>query len=107
QSRVVGVGGGHANGPGEVSQRMVHGVGLSFLNAPLDLAHGVEILADPGAIPWSESAVQAGDVFVEPVEQAGFLPQRGLSFGHAAAFAEKAFENDSRMSLRRQRRGRR
>ena len=47
QSGVVGVGRRHADGPIEIGQRIVRRVGLGLLNAPLDFADRVEILADP------------------------------------------------------------
>src|SRR5437867_3342084 len=86
---------------------MLRRVGLGFLNAALDLPHGFEVMTDFGAVARSELSIEPSDIFVEPVEQAGLFPQRGLPICHAAAFSEQTLENDPRMRLRRQRRCRR
>ena len=99
QSRVIGIGRRHAHGPVQIRQRIIRGVSLGLLNAALDLAHGVKILADPRAVTRPELSVETRDVFIEPIEEAGPFPQRSLSVRNAAAFAEKAFENNSRMCL--------
>src|SRR5439155_2006515 len=67
QSRVVGVGGRHAHRPVEIRQRIVRRIGLGLLNTAFDLPDGFEVVAYLGAITRSEFAVQARDVFVEPV----------------------------------------
>ena len=66
QPRVVGVGGRHAHRAIEIRQRIVRRLGLGLLNAALDLADGVEVLADPGAIGRAELLLQAGDLVVAP-----------------------------------------
>ena len=104
---MIGIGRWHAHGPVQIRQRIIRGVSLGFLNAPLHLAHGVKILADPRAITRPELSLETRDVFIEPIEEAGPFPQRSLSVRNAAAFAEQALENNSRMRFRRQRRRRR
>ena len=108
QLRVVGVGGRHADRAVEIRQRVVHRLRLGPLDAALHLAHGVEILADPGAVGGAELPLQAGDVLAHPVEQARPAPQGGAPVRGAAPFAEQALEDDARVRLGRQRgRGRR
>ena len=107
QPGVVGVGGRHAHGPVEVRQGIVPRVGLGLLDAALDLAHGLEILADPGAIGRAEPVLQAGDLLGDRVEEAGALPQAGAAVRGVAALAEQPLEDDPRMGLGRQRRRRR
>ena len=104
---MIGIGRRHAHGPVQIRQWIIRGVSLGFLNAALDLAHGVKILADPRAVTRPELSVETGDIFIEPIEEAGPFPQRGLPVCDAAAFSEQALENDSRMRFRRQRRCRR
>ena len=58
------------------------------MDAALHLADGFKIVIDLGTVRWAKLAIQARDVLVETVEQAGFLAQRGLSLCHAAAFTE-------------------
>ncbi len=72
------------------------------MDAPLDLADRIEILADFGAISGAELALQASKVVVERVEQAGLFPERCAAISNAAPFAEEAFKNNPRMSLRGQ-----
>jgi hypothetical protein len=51
----------------------------------------VPVMIDLGAIVGTEIALQPAKVVGEGVEQAGLLPQRSVSFRHAAAFSEKTF----------------
>ena len=107
QPRVVGIRGRHAGRPVEIRQLIVRRRRFRLLNAALDLAHGVEILADAHAIGGAEPALQPGDVVANPVEQAGAFAQRHPPIGRAAAVAEQPLEDDARMCLRGQRRRRR
>ena len=104
---MIGVGRRHADRPIEIRQRLVGRAGFRLLDAALDLADGLEILADPGAILGSELRLQARDVVAHRVEQAGPSPQRGAPIGRAAALAEQPLEDDARMRLGRERRRRR
>ena len=45
--------------------------GFGLLNAALHFANGIEILADLAAVAGAELSLQAGDVFVHPIEHAG------------------------------------
>src|SRR5207245_9721591 len=87
--------------------RVVRGVGLGFLNAALNLAHGVKILADPRAVTRPKLSVETRDIFIKPIEEAGSFSQRSLPVRDAPAIAEQTLENDSRLALPRQRRRRR
>ena len=108
QPGVVGVGGGHADGPVEIRQVRIGGRGLGLLDAALDLADGVEVLARPCCgRPGRACVCRRAISSVHRVEQAGALPQRGEAVGGAAAVAEQALEDDARMRLGRQRRRRR
>src|SRR5258708_6212711 len=104
---MIGVGGRYADGSVEVRQRVVLGVGLGLLDPSLDLAHGLQVLADPGAIRRAKLFLQAGDLLGDRVEEAGSLPQRRPAVGRAPAFAEETLENDPRVGLGGERRGRR
>ena len=50
---------GTPTGRSRSGKRAVPRVGLGLLNAALDLAHGLEVLADPGAIGRAERVLQA------------------------------------------------
>ena len=104
---MIGIGGRHADRPIEIRQRLLDRAGLRHLNAALDLAHRLEILADPGAILGSELRLQASDVVAQRVQEAGPPPQRGAPIGGAAALTEQPLEDDARMRLGREGRGRR
>src|SRR5947208_12027566 len=103
QTRVIRIGRRYTDRPIQIRQAIVS-LGLRFLNAALDLADGVQILADPRTIGRSELLREASDIIANPIEQAGPSPQRGVTVGRAAALAEQALENDSRMGLRWKRR---
>src|SRR5260221_830798 len=81
---------------------MVRRPRLRFLNAALDFAHRLEILADPRAILGSQRVLQARGVVSNPIEEAGPLLQRRAAGCRAAAFAEQPLEDDTGMGLSRQ-----
>ena len=96
----------HAGRPIELRQR--RGVALlRTLNAPLDLAHRVEILTDLDAIARAQLAPQPRHVGGHPVEDAAALLELRASPLGAAAVAEQPLEDDARIGLGRQRRRRR
>ena len=98
--RVIGVGGGDAEGAVEVGGEIVLGdVGLGFLDTAFDLADGVEVFADFGLIGGAEAAFEAGNIFGHPVEEARAFAEGGAAFGDAAALAEEAFEDDTRVGF--------
>lgn len=47
----------------------------------------------------AEAAFEAGDIFGHPVEEAGAFAEGGAAFGDAAALAEEAFEDDTRVGF--------
>ena len=101
QPGVIGIGRRHADRPVHVGQRTVVGLRLRLLNAPLHLAHRIEVLADLDAIARAEHALEAGDVLVDPVEQAGLAVQPRAPLGRRAAFAEQPLEHDPRVRFGR------
>ena len=101
QSSVVRVGGGNTDRPIQIRQRVVLGIGFRPLNAALHLADRFKILAHPRAIGWAEFSLEPRDILIEPIEQAGPFPQRGLAVCRAAAFAEESFKDDPRMRFGR------
>ena len=80
---------------------------LGLLDPALDFANGVQIMVDLAAVAGPEAAPQAGDILGHPIEDAGVLPQFDAPFGRAAAIAEEAFEDDTRVGLGGKRRRRR
>ena len=107
QPGVVGIGCRHADRPVDVGQRAVVGLGFRLLDAPLHLAHRVEVLADLDPVAGAQHALEAGDVLVDPVEQAGLAVQPLAPLGRRAALAEEPLEHDPGMRFGRQRRRRR
>src|SRR6266850_3727614 len=95
QPRVVRISGGYSDWPIEIRQRIADGVSLRFLNAPLDLAHRLEVLADFSTITRPKLALQAGNILVEGIEQAGIFPQRGPPLLNTPALAEEALKNNT------------
>jgi hypothetical protein len=63
-------------------------------------------LPDPVAIVGPERSLQPGDVLADPVEQAGALLERGASVRRTSPVAEQPLEDDARVSLGGQGRGR-
>lgn len=84
QASVVGVGCRDAHGPVEVRQGVVLRVGLGLLDPALDLANGLQVLADLGAIRRAELLVQARHLLGDRVEEAGPLLQGSPSVGGAS-----------------------
>ena len=79
-------------------------MGLSPLDAALDFADGIEIVADLAAVAGAELVSESRDVLLDPVEQAGAFAQRGAAVRDAAALAEEALENDARVGFGGERR---
>ena len=73
------------------------------LDAPLDLAHGVEVFRDSRAIARAERSLEPREILVDAIEQAA-LPLHPIEplFGRAA-FAEQPLEHHARVVLDRQR----
>ena len=88
-------------------QRRLRRLLLGLLDAPLDLAHGVEILAHPAAVGGAEPAFEPRHVVDDPVENAGVAAQLGAARVGRAAVAEQPLEQHARVGFGRQRRGRR
>ena len=86
---------------------MILCVGLGFLDAALDVAHGIQVLAEARAIPGPDFPFKAGDVLAEPIEQTGAFAQCRHAIDDAAAFAKQALEHNPGMRLGGQRRRRR
>ena len=79
---------------------------LGDLDAPLDVAHRVEIAGQLGAVAAAELAHQVGELLVHRVEDAAVHPQRAqprLAAG-AAHGAEQVLEHRARVGLHRHRR---
>jgi hypothetical protein len=76
-------------------------VAFGFLNAALNLAHCIQVLADLGTVGRTELPLQAGNVFSYPIEQTRALPEFGLTVGSSSSVAEQALKNDTRVSLGR------
>ena len=93
---------GHAVGPGEGRQVHAGGVAaLGVLDAALDLAHRVEIVAELAAVAGPEARPQPAGVLAHEVEQAPVLPRahrphRGVG---GVAIAEQPLEHAARVGL--------
>ncbi len=81
--------------------------GLDALDAPLDLAHVLEILLHPLAIARVERAVQVGDLGGDVVEHARRGAAARRPFLARTAGAEELIEGHARVADHRQRLGRR
>src|SRR5687767_12940237 len=104
---MIRIGGRHADGPVEVRQLRVSSFGFGFLDAALDFANGIEVVADLRAVRCAELVLQAGDVGTNPIEQARALLELRTAVGSAAAVAEEPLEGNTRMRFGGQRRCRR
>ena len=82
----------------EIGQRC--GIALfGALDASLDLAHGIEVLADANTIACTELAPQSSQIVRHPVEDAAALLELGASCLGASAIAEQPLENDARIGV--------
>ena len=93
---------GHAVGPGEGRQVDVVAA-LGVLDAALDLAHRVEVVAELAAVAGAETRPQAARVLADEVEEAAVLPRphrphRGVG---GVAVAEQPLEDAARDWSRR------
>ena len=77
---------------------------LRALDAPLDLAKVVEIVADTTTIARVESALQLARFLGHRVEHAAIVPRAGGTLGRAAALPEHPLEHDAWIDVHRQRR---
>ncbi len=75
------------------------------LDAALDFAHVVEIVAETGAVAGAEAAREVGGFGGDRIENAAFLRDECGALAHRAGLAEDAFESDARIGLHGQRRG--
>jgi len=76
---------------------------LGRLNALLDLADRIQVIAHPRTIADIEFAVQAGRQFPHVIEQAARRVQNGLAFLLRIALAEHPVEHLPRIAFHRQR----
>src|ERR1051326_2005650 len=104
--RMICVSCGHTDRTIKISDRMICGVGLRFLDATFDVPDGVQVLADSLAITRSNFALQSRDILAEPVEQARAFPQGRHAVRDAATLAKQALEHNARMRFCWQRRRR-
>ena len=107
QPRVLVERGGNPERGRDVGQRLVH-LGLGLLDAALDVAHRVEVLAELVAVAGAEVAAQVRHLVGHRVEEAAVLldarePGRGVG---AAGVAEQPLEDRPRVGLHGQRRRR-
>src|SRR5438876_7590229 len=107
QARVIGVSSRYAHWAIQIRHPRIGRLGLSFLNAALHLANGIQILGYLAAVTRAELLLQPGNIFTHPIEKAQVFPQLGAAVRHAASLAEQALKNYARMSLSRKRRRRR
>src|SRR5258705_12463265 len=71
QLGVIAVGNWNAYRPVQIRQVGFGGVTFCLLNAPLNFANGVQIVADDDTVACAEFALQARHIFVHPIEQTG------------------------------------
>src|SRR5262245_45796109 len=76
---------------------------LHVLDAPLDLAHAVEVLAHAGGVARAESVLQLPDLADDRVENAPILGELPAALFSAEALSEQPLEDDARVGLHRQR----
>ena len=108
QAGVLGERVGNAHRPREVlGQVAVAGLRLDPLDAALDLAHRVEVLARPPPVAGPEALLEPGHVLAHRVEDAAVLAQSRRALVAGAALAEQALEHHPRVVLHRQGGGRR
>src|SRR6516165_10674816 len=100
---MIGVSGWHAHGPVEIWQCVVLGLGFGLLDSALDLAHSLQVLADPSTVGRSELVLQSRDLVGNGIEQTRALLERTAAFGGASALAEQALEYDPRVRFSRKR----
>src|SRR5690606_38497124 len=79
---------------------------LGALDAPLDLADRVEILAEDRAIRRAELALELARALGDQIEQAPGLARDRIALLRRVALAEQPREHLTRIELHRQRRGR-
>ena len=80
---------------------------LDLLDAPLDLAHVVEVIGQARAIGGAELAAQIADRLGDPVEDALVVLAPGAARFRRGADAEQLIEHRARVADHRQRIGRR
>src|SRR5580698_4286449 len=78
---------------------------LGTLDAALDLADIVEIIAEARAVALTEAALEVAGLFGNRIENAALLADGCQSFTGSAGFAEDAFEGGARIGLHGKRRG--
>ena len=101
---MVGIGGRNSDRTIEVGEDIVGCFGLGLLDAALHLTDRIEILVDLAAIVRAELVLEARDIVLDPIKQAGALTKSGAAVFDAATLAEKALENDARVRFGRERR---
>ena len=79
---------------------------LRELDAPLDGAHGVQVLRHARPVSRADVTAQPREVVRDGVEDAPVLPELRSPLGRRAAFTEELLEHDARVVLHRQRRRR-
>ena len=79
-------------------------VRLRPLDAPLNLAHVVQVLVEPRAIAGAEPLAQPLRLAGDEVQDAAVAPDPGRALRRGAGLAEQALEHDARVDLHRQRR---
>ena len=87
-------------------RKLTRALFLGLLDAPLDVAHGIEILVELRPIAGPESPLELGRTLGDRIEQAGILPparapHRGVG---RATVAEQPFEDHPWVVLHRERR---
>ena len=88
-------------------QRQVIGNrGLRALNPPLDLPHVVEELAQADAVRRRQILLEPRNLIHHRIQDASRLLPAAAALGARAAVAEQFFEDEARVVLHRQRRGR-
>ena len=98
---------GNAGRPVETGERLIGPAPLRALDAPFDLAHGVEILADAGAIARPEILLQPRQVGHHRIEKTAVLACLRLTLRRGAAVAKQPLEDEPGIVLGGKRRRRR
>ena len=85
-------------------EQMIGALALGLLDAPLDFADVLHVLAELGAIPRPEAALEIGHALSHRVEDARVLREARLPRGgRRAVAAEHPLEDDARVDLHRER----
>ena len=106
QPGILRIGGQETGRPLHVG-KFSGGLFLGQLNAPLDIANGIEIFGELAAVTGSELPQQASHTLGDRIQDTALFLDQAAPLGRvgAALLTEQAFENPARVMLHGERRG--